>query len=87
MLKTMIENFLLSMGVTEGLAGGFSQVVLVVLIALGAGVVYWVLRNHLLRLIHGFTLKTSNTWDDALMETGVFRRFLALVPLTLASLG
>jgi len=53
-----------------------------VLIALGAYLVYWVLRNYLLKLIRRVTLKTNNQWDDALMEAGVFHRFLRLIPLT-----
>jgi len=82
MLLTTIENFLISRGVTKPFADDLALVTFVVLVVLGAYLVYWVLRNYLLKVIHKLTEKTSNQWDDALMEAGVFQRFLRLIPLT-----
>ncbi len=79
---TAIENFLISRGVTKPFADDLALVTFVVLVVLGAYLVYWVLRNYLLKVIHKLTEKTSNQWDDALMEAGVFQRFLRLIPLT-----
>ena len=81
-MKLWIEKLLVSMGAGEQVADGLATGALFALIALGAYLVYWVLRNYLLKLIHKVTLKTSNRWDDALMESGVFHRFMRLIPLT-----
>jgi len=78
----IIRKILVSMGVAEATADEMAVVVLIVLVAIGAFAVYWLLRNYLLRLIHKVTLKTSNKWDDVLMEARVFHRFLRLIPLT-----
>ncbi len=53
------------------------------LIVGAAYLIYWVLHNHLLKLIRKVTTKTANKWDDALMEARVFHRALRLIPLTL----
>jgi len=82
----MIQKLLGSLGMTETAADKTAIAVLMALIVLGAYLVYWVLRNYLLKLIHKVTLKTSNQWDDALMEAQVFHRFLRLIPLTFISL-
>jgi miniconductance mechanosensitive channel len=86
MLKIWMENCLVSLGVAEHMADELALVALLVLIVLGAFAVYWLLRNHLLKIIHRVTLKTSNSWDDALMESRVFHRFLRLIPLTFIAL-
>lgn len=77
-----IEELLVSMGVAKEAADYAAVATLMLLIVLGAYVVYWMLRNYLLKLIHNLTIKTSNQWDDALMEARVFHRFLRLIPLT-----
>ncbi len=82
MLKTMIEDLLVTRGVAENIADEIAVVAFMALVVIGALVVYWLLRNYLLRIIHKLTLKTSNQWDDALMASGVFHRFLRLIPLT-----
>mgnify|MGYP001815656400 CR=1 FL=1 len=82
MLKTGIENLLSAWGVPAESADELAIAVVVALIFLGAYVVYWVLRNYLLKLIRKVTEKTTNTWDDALMSNRVFHRVLRLIPLT-----
>lgn len=81
-MKVLIEEMLVSMGAGEQIADILATGVLAVLIVLGAYLIYWVLRNYLLKLIHKVTLKTTNQWDDALMEAKVFHRFMRLIPLT-----
>ncbi len=82
MIRTWIENLLVSAGVVEESVDKAAIAVLVLLIMLGAYVIYWILRSYLLTLIHQVTQKTSNKWDDALMEARVFHRFLRMIPLT-----
>jgi miniconductance mechanosensitive channel len=82
MIRTWIENLLVSAGVVEESVDKAAIAVLVLLIMLGAYVIYWILRNYLLKLIRQVTQKTSNKWDDALMEARVFHRFLRMIPLT-----
>ena len=81
-MKLLIEKLLVSLGIGGRIADGLAVGLLFALIALGAYLVYWMLRNYLLKLIHKVTLKTTNQWDDALMESGVFHRFMRLIPLT-----
>ena len=80
MLKT-IETYLIDWGVKESRVDGLELIALLGLIVIGGFLIYGLLRNYLLKLIHRVTLKTTNTWDDALMEAGVFKRFLRLIPL------
>ncbi|VGO23359.1 mechanosensitive ion channel family protein [Pontiella sulfatireligans] len=82
MLMTNIQDVLVSAGIETKTAGTLAVAALMLLIAAGAYLVYWVLRNYLLKLIHSVVTKTSNTWDDELMDAGVFQRFLRLIPLT-----
>jgi miniconductance mechanosensitive channel len=82
MLKTVLGNFIRSLGAGEQMAEDLTPVLFVGLIVLVAFMLYWLLRNYLLKLIHRVTIKTNNTWDDALMGAGVFQKFLRLIPLT-----
>ncbi len=61
-MKLLIEKMLVSMRVEEQIADNLAVGVLIVLIVLGAYLVYWVLRNYLLKLIHRVTFKTTNQW-------------------------
>ena len=81
MLK-IIETYFIDWGVKESMADELAAVALLALIVLGGFLIYGLLRNYLLKLIHRVTLKTTNTWDDALVEAKVFHRFLRLIPLT-----
>lgn len=82
MLKYKLEQLLISWGVAAEAADELAVVALTVLVFAAALLVYWILRNYLLKLIHKVTLKTTNKWDDALMDKGVFHRLLRLIPLT-----
>ncbi len=86
MLKAMIERILITRGVAENQIEDAVVIVLLALITISALIVYWLLRNYLLKIIHKITLKTTNQWDDALMNAGVFHRFLRLIPLTFISI-
>ncbi|MEE9368468.1 MAG: mechanosensitive ion channel domain-containing protein [Pontiella sp.] len=82
MLKTWLEELFISIGAAPASADELAVVGFLLLITAAAYLVYWILRNYLLKAIHKVTLKTSNIWDDALMETRVFHRLLRLIPLT-----
>lgn len=82
MLKTWLQNTFVTMGATEDVADHIAVAVLTVAIFVGAYLVYWILKNYLLKLIHRVTEKTSNKWDDKLMSSQVFHRALRLIPLT-----
>jgi miniconductance mechanosensitive channel len=81
-MRDLIEQLLMSMGVAEDAANEAAYGVFMFLILLGALVLYWAVRRYLLKLIHRVTEKTSNKWDDALMEARVFHRFVRLIPIT-----
>ena len=82
MLKNLIVEALKWMHCREYVALGVSSVILLGLILGASLLIYWLLRNYLLKVIQRVTQKTSNTWDDKLMEARVFHRFLRLIPLT-----
>jgi miniconductance mechanosensitive channel len=82
MIITWIEEWLVSMGLAKEAVEGVTIAALLLLIVAGAYVLYWIMRSYLLKLIHKVTEKTSNKWDDALMEARVFHRFIRLIPLT-----
>ena len=83
MIRSWLEELFERMGMGSGEEAAVAA--LLVLICIGAVLVYWLLRNYLLQLIHRVTVKTSNTWDDKLMASRVFHRLLRLIPLTFMS--
>jgi miniconductance mechanosensitive channel len=59
-------------------------------IAIGVGIIfivaflsYYLAKHQLLAVINNIILRSSNTWDDALIEHGVLNRFTLLLPLIL----
>ncbi|MDF7800800.1 mechanosensitive ion channel family protein [Pontiellaceae bacterium B1224] len=87
MIRMWIEKLFVAMGAQGEQAYKLTEAAMVVLIFAGAYLIYWVLRNYLLKVIHRVTLKTSNKWDDTLMESRVFHRALRLIPLAFIMLG
>jgi miniconductance mechanosensitive channel len=81
-MTTWLEKLFIAIGVPQNLADEFAIATMTVLIVTFAYLIYWVLRNYLLKIIHQVTQKTSNKWDDALMESRTFHRVLRLIPLT-----
>ena len=47
----------------------------------------WVATRILHRVISGVTSRTRSTWDDRLIERGVFRRLAGVIPAVVAYLG
>ena len=82
MFSEWIEGGLTSLGASEALVEEISIGVQMVLIFAGAYLIYLVLFKYLITLIRRVTEKTSNKWDDRLMESRVFHRILRLIPLT-----
>ena len=85
MIKS-IQQFWVDTGVSVTSSEHLAEGTILLIVALGSLSIYWVLRNYLLRLIHHMTLKTTNQWDDALMDAKVFHRVLQLIPVTLSLL-
>ncbi len=82
----VIQKMLISMDVTSAMADEMAVVIWMIIIVVGAYLIYGILRIYLLKIIHKVTEKTSTRWDDALIEKLVFHRFLRLIPLTFISL-
>ncbi|MBN2163622.1 MAG: mechanosensitive ion channel family protein [Pontiellaceae bacterium] len=82
MMRDLIYNGLCAIRLPQDIAAALSAIILMGLILGASMLVYWVLRTYLLKIIHRLTEKTSNTWDDKLMEARVFHRFLRMIPLT-----
>lgn len=81
-MRDLIYNGLCAIRLPQDIAAALSAIILMGLILGASMLVYWVLRTYLLKIIHRLTEKTSNTWDDKLMEARVFHRFLRMIPLT-----
>ncbi len=56
-------------------------------LALAAWAAGWVASRILHRVISGVTSRTRSTWDDRLIERGVFRRLARVVPAVVVYLG
>ncbi len=87
MIKNWIEDILTRLGTSPEVVDEVAATTLIILIAVCSFFAYLLLRNYLLKLIHRLTQKTSNKWDDRLLERRVFHRALRLVPFTLIYLG
>ena len=61
-----------------------AAVAVLALVAWAAG---WVATRILHRVISGVTARTRSTWDDRLIDRGVFRRLAAVVPAVVVYLG
>ena len=61
-----------------------AAVAVLALVAWAAG---WVATRILHRVISGVTARTRSTWDDRLIESGVFKRLARVVPAVVAYLG
>lgn len=75
-------EMLRAMHCSEEKTAVLSSMIMLGLILGASFLIYLLLRNYLLKLIHRITLKTSNKWDDKLMDARVFQRFLRMIPLT-----
>ena len=87
MVKKWIEETLTRFGASPELTNEIAAVTLIILIVVCAFLVYRLLRNYLLKLIHRVTEKTSNKWDDGLVAHNVFHGTFRLIPFTLIYLG
>ena len=61
-----------------------AAVAILALVAWAAG---WVATRILHRVISGVTSRTRSTWDDRLIESGVFKRLARVVPAAVVYLG
>jgi miniconductance mechanosensitive channel len=77
-----LEEQMLSWGVNADATHAAALVLFMALVVAVAYLIYFILRSYLLKVIHRVTEKTSNKWDDALMQARVFHRFLRIIPLT-----
>ena len=59
----------------------------VAVLAVAAWAAGWVATRILHRVISGVTSRTRSTWDDRLIERGVFRRLARVVPAVVVYLG
>lgn len=82
MLSEWFVEIFRSWGVDRGMSDKMASGALVLCTVVGAYLFYWLIRNFLLAMIRKLTAKTSNTWDDMLMEEHFFHRVLAMLPLT-----
>jgi len=86
-MSEALMNLFVGWGVPERVADEAAVAALLAAIVAVCWLTYLLLRNYLLKLIHRLVLKTKITWDDALMEAGVFRYALRLVPLMMVSVA
>ena len=68
----------------QGWPSVMAAVAILAVVAWGAG---WVATRILHRVISGVTSRTRSTWDDRLIERGVFRRLAGVVPAVVVYLG
>ena len=68
----------------QGWPSVVAAVAILAVVAWGAG---WVATRILHRVISGVTSRTRSTWDDRLIERGVFRRLAGVVPAVVVYLG
>jgi miniconductance mechanosensitive channel len=87
MLEQWIEYFSGLSWMPEAGAKPAAEFVVFCEIAAVALLVYILLHRTLLRLIVHVAKKTENKWDDVLLEAGVFRRIVRLIPLVLLYIG
>jgi hypothetical protein len=87
MLEQWIKYFSKLSWMPEAGAKPAAEFVVFCQIAAVALLVYILLHRTLLRLIVHVAKKTENKWDDVLLEAGVFRRIVRLIPLVLLYIG
>jgi miniconductance mechanosensitive channel len=87
-MKNLIATWLADRHDLSGAAAEYLAVLMLIfLLTLTAFAVYGLLRRYLIRGVRHAIEKTSNTWDDAFFEAGLFHRLLMMVPLAAIYLG
>lgn len=67
-------------GVPAEWSSGLALVVALLALVVLAAAANWVAKRVILRAVGLFTARTSNTWDDVLVQSGVFTRLSHLAP-------
>jgi miniconductance mechanosensitive channel len=88
MLIDEIKTWLLSLGVSRGWAVPLADILSLVALVFFAFVINWIAKKVILRVVQKVVQKTTVTWDDVFLETGVFTRLSHVAPaLVVTTLG
>ncbi len=79
-LDIWIENLLTGAGATEAAAPYFRLLILMLALAILAGIIYWVTKKVVIRLVHNFFERSPMKWDDALAEHKVLNKVAHIIP-------
>jgi len=74
-----------SMGVDLAMTQLLKMIILLVVMVLAAGILWWIGQQIINRLLERVIRKTNIDWDDVLLEQGVFRKLGHIVPASVVS--
>ena len=87
MLIDEIRNWLLSVGVSQTWAVPLSDLASLLVLVFLASLVNFVAKKIILRVVMKLVQKTSVTWDDVFLETGVFTRLSHIAPALVVTIA
>jgi miniconductance mechanosensitive channel len=76
----VIENLLMSYGLSETMVSYISGVIAALIIIFISALVYLIAKNILLRIIRTFIAKSKTKLGEALLKNGVFERIIYIIP-------
>ncbi|PHR83309.1 MAG: mechanosensitive ion channel protein MscS [Colwellia sp.] len=82
-MNELIKTWLIEQGVKSSYIETSAIGIGLFLILFISAVSYYLVKNHLLRVVTKLILKTKNTWDNALIEHKVLSRLTLLLPFIL----
>ena len=82
-MNELISNWLNEQGISANYIASGTIAADIGLILFIAGMSYYLVKHQLLTFMNKLIVHSKNTWDDALMEHGVFSRLTSLLPVIL----
>lgn len=82
-LENWVEHLLTDWGLSSGTAVYLRLLILLVALIVFAGIIYWIIRQIIIRYIYLLIRKSPVAWDDLLADHQVFNNVAHLVPAIL----
>ncbi len=82
-IGNILYNWLIDIGLNESSALLLKGVIIVSALFLLSILVYFITRMIIVKILHAIAKRTENTWDDIMVEQGVFQRLAYATPAIL----
>lgn len=85
-LEIWIENLLTGAGATAAAAPYFRLLILMLALAILAGILYWITKKFVIRMAYKFFERSPMKWDDGLAEHKVLNKVAHIIPAVIVKI-